>query len=116
MEGALLIVILLQAGFFAWHSKALVKQAQEAAAQENTRLVLLAQAALEQIAAKSVTEKVKAEALRKEYDVRLEMYRDTVAKEVEATKKKADRTPLPPDWITTDTGTKIDRNEVDWMD
>jgi hypothetical protein len=123
---AILIVLLCQAGIFAWLAKAVMeaqaaqaKTAQEqllqAAAQENTRLVMLAESALEHMKAKSIEEKVRGEALRREYDIRLEMYRDAVAKEVTQKKAKDKQVRPEPQWATTDTGEKVDMNDVEWF-
>jgi hypothetical protein len=108
--------MLCQAGLFTWLAKTLMEKAQEAAAQENTRLVLLATEAMEQIASKSVKEKIEAERIRKEYDVRLEMYRDAVAQEVAGRKKKQQAERPEPRMVVTDTGAIVDANEIDWMD
>ena len=113
MIGAFLIAMLVEAGIFSWLWKeSLLAQAQ-AHALEATRLTVFAQSALESMQAKSITEKVQAENLRKQYDVRTEMYRDAVAKQYE-NKPKTEK--VEPKWVVTDTGTKIDFNDVEWLD
>jgi hypothetical protein len=149
MEGALLLVLLLQAAGFVWALKCLLDRQVEAqatlvtklqdqalltqdtlvsqarivqdqiiksAAEENTRLVLLADSAMDHIKSKSVEEKVKVEAQRKAYDMRLEMLRDTMAKETAMAKDKQKKTQPEPQWVQDADGNRVDANQVEWMD
>ena len=107
--------MLVEAGLFAWFWRASLAQQADAHALEATRLNIFAQSALDSMQAKSIEEKVRAEGLRREYDVRTEMYRDAVAKQFETGKAQQKAEPESPRWVTTDTGEKVDMNQVDWM-
>lgn len=112
MEGLLLMAMLVQSAFCWLFMKNLLAQVQAKHSEEGTRLALLARDAIETIAAKSIQEKVRADAVRKEYDVRLELYKDAVVKETVVKKKTQ---PTDPQYVLTDDGQKIDPNDVDWM-
>lgn len=86
------------------------------AAEENTRLMMLADSAMEHIKSKSIGEKVAVEAQRKQYDMRLELLRDTLAKEAEQAKKKKQADHPEPRWVVDADGTRIDANQIDWME
>lgn len=113
MEVVLLIAMLVQSAIGYVFMRKLLEQVMAKHSEEGTRLALFARDAMESLRSKSVEEKVKADALRKEYDVRLEMYRDTVAREVAA--KKAEKPPEP-QYVITDDGQKIDPADVEWFD
>lgn len=108
--------MLVEAGIFSWLWKTSLAEQAAAHALEATRLAVFAQSALESMQAKSITEKVQAENLRKQYDVRTEMYRDAVAKQYETGQTKAKQAPPDPKWVVTDTGDKVDFHQVEWLD
>ena len=116
MEGLLLFAMLLQ-GAFCWVAFGkLLQQVQAKHGEDSTRLAMLAKEAMETMLSKSIQEKVRTEAMRKEYDVRLEMFRDTVAKDSAIQAKKKPTTPDEPQYITTDDGQQIKMSDVEWFD
>lgn len=129
MVASLLILLLIQGAGFFWLLDRQAKQAKLAlehttialmtqASEENTRLVMLAESALENMKAKSIEEKVRADALKREHDIRLEMYRDAVAKEVAQLKEKKVKENR---WVTAEnlvsgqTG-KMDLNDIELLE
>lgn len=113
MAGLILIAMVVQSALAYLFMRNLLEVMNKKHGEESTRFVLFARDAMESIKSKSIEEKVRVDAMRKEYDVRLEMYRDTVAKE--ATQKKS-RNNAEPQTVITDTGQKINMADVEWLD
>lgn len=116
MIGALIFLVMFQAALFLAFARWILADRNRVAGEEATRLVLMANYALDSLKSKSIEEKVRAEALRKEYDVRLEMYRDAVAKEVTTAKTKKKVEDQAPQWVTTDTGQQVNLHDLEMME
>lgn len=126
MLGALCILLLLQGtGFFLFlrwltlhlsqkHQEALIFMAQRSA-EENTRMAMLADNAMGHLKSETLEKKVRADSIKKQYDIQLEYMKDSMTKQVvDETKRK--RAKAEPRWAMTDQGKRIDLNDVEFLE
>jgi hypothetical protein len=100
---ALLAVCTL--GFAAWE----LRSVRLAAAQEALRLSILAESAFAHLKAASLEEKIRAESLKKSYDLNLERLKDSLAKGRELNNPKEE----PPKTFVTVDGREITSEDYD---
>ena len=85
-------LIIMAALILAWRlmkfSESLIQKEKDSAATESLRLLALAESAMTHIKSKSIEEKVRADALSKNFDVQLALIKDSFAKEAWQTKSE----------------------------